>query len=116
MKNPQYPSYPTEKNADLLDLIIKTSSNTNSFVLDCFSGSGTKLKSAQLLGRKWIGIDQSEQAIKVSTEKLERIVADIFTPKPAYEQIKCEASATKTTNRPCKDAITLLKPDNARTS
>lgn len=26
-KDPQYPSYPTEKNAQLLDLIIKTSSN-----------------------------------------------------------------------------------------
>jgi adenine-specific DNA-methyltransferase len=25
-KDPQYPDYPTEKNADILDLIIKTSS------------------------------------------------------------------------------------------
>ena len=36
MKDPQYPLYPTEKNADLLDLVIKTSSNPNSYVLDCF--------------------------------------------------------------------------------
>jgi adenine-specific DNA-methyltransferase len=96
MKDPQYPLYPTEKNADLLDLIIKTSSNPSSYVLDCFSVSGTALKSAQLLGRNWIGIDQSEQAIKVSAEKLDSIVGDIFTPKPTYEQIKCEKEKTAT--------------------
>lgn len=90
MKDPQYPLYPTEKNADLLNLIIKTSSNANSYVLDCFCGSGTTLKSAQLLGRYWIGIDQSEQAIKVSAEKLDSITSDIFTPKPTYELIRCE--------------------------
>ncbi|NLA24437.1 MAG: site-specific DNA-methyltransferase, partial [Bacteroidales bacterium] len=55
-KDPQYPIYPTEKNPDLLDLIIRTSSNENSIILDCFSGSGTTLKAAQINGRKWIGI------------------------------------------------------------
>ncbi len=90
MKDPQYPLYPTEKNADMLDLIINTSSKPNSYVLDCFCGSGTTLKAAQLLNRNWIGIDQSEQAIKVSTEKLDSIAGDIFTQKAIYEQIRCE--------------------------
>lgn len=45
-KDPQYPVYPTEKNSDLLDLIIKTSSKEDSIVLDCFCGSGTTLKAA----------------------------------------------------------------------
>jgi len=84
-KDPQYPVYPTEKNADLLDLIIKTSSNKNSYVLDCFCGSGTTLKSAHLLNRKWIGIDQSELAIKVITEKINTIKGDLFVQKPEYE-------------------------------
>nr|MCU0393618.1 site-specific DNA-methyltransferase [Thermoflexibacter sp.] len=53
--------------------------------LDCFCGSGTTLKSAHLLGRNWIGIDQSEQAIKMTIEKLDSISGDIFTPKPSYE-------------------------------
>lgn len=69
-KDPQYPVYPTEKNSDLLDIIIKTSSNENSLVLDCFCGSGTTLFAAQLNNRRWIGIDQSEEAIKASREKL----------------------------------------------
>jgi len=90
MKDPQYPLYPTEKNAEVLDLIIRTSSEAGSYVLDCFCGSGTTLKAAQLLGRKWIGIDQSEQAIKISAQKLDGIAGDLFTPKPAYEKIRCE--------------------------
>lgn len=84
-KDPQYPTYPTEKNSDLLDLIIKTSSNVDSIVLDCFCGSGTTLKSAQTNSRKWIGIDQSEHAIKATIEKLETVEGDLFIAKPDYE-------------------------------
>lgn len=69
-KDPQYPSYPTEKNLDLLKFIIKTSSNENSYVLDCFCGSGTTLVASSLLNRKWIGIDASEKAIEVARERL----------------------------------------------
>lgn len=72
-KDPQSPIYPTEKNPDLLDRIIKTSSNPESMVLDCFCGSGTTLKSAHLLNRRWIGIDQSEQAIKATISKLSEV-------------------------------------------
>jgi adenine-specific DNA-methyltransferase len=64
-KDPQKPIYPTEKNTSLLETIIKTSSNKNSIVLDAFAGSGTTLKMANSLERKWIGIDQSEEAIKI---------------------------------------------------
>lgn len=69
-KDSQNPSYPTEKNLDLLKLLVKTSSNKNSIVLDCFCGSGTTLKASQELGRCWIGIDNSEQAIKVALKRL----------------------------------------------
>lgn len=84
-KDPQYPSYPTEKNPDLLDLIIKTSSNPDSIVLDCFCGSGTTLKSAQINGRQWIGIDQSDAAIKATLKKLETIEGDLFIEKAKYD-------------------------------
>ena len=84
-KDPQYPVYPTEKNADLLDLIIKTSSNQNSIVLDCFAGSGTTLKAAHANGRKWIGIDQSDEAIKAIKQKLDSIEGNLFVPKPNYK-------------------------------
>ena len=84
-KDPQYPVYPTEKNAELLDLIIRTSSNPRSIVLDCFCGSGTTLKAAHQLNRNWIGIDQSEHAIRATVKKLGAIEGDFFTSKPEYE-------------------------------
>lgn len=78
-KDYQYPVYPTEKNLDLLKHIVKTSSNENSIVMDFFCGSGTTLCAAQELGRKWIGIDKSEQAIKVAKKRLSEIQNSLFS-------------------------------------
>jgi adenine-specific DNA-methyltransferase len=80
-KDPQYPVYPTEKNADLLDIIIKTSSNESSIILDCFAGSGTTLKTAQLNNRQWIGIDESEEAIKSIINKIDIQTDTLFDSK-----------------------------------
>ena len=56
--------YPTEKNPYLLERIIKASSNEGDIIMDCFSGSGTTLDLAEQFGRKWIGIDNSSEAIR----------------------------------------------------
>jgi len=69
-KDSQNPTYPTEKNLELLKLLIKTSSNPGDIVLDCFCGSGTTLKAAQELERYWIGIDQSDYAILTALKRL----------------------------------------------
>ena len=42
------------------------SSNPGDLVLDCFYGSGPTLQAAQGLGRNWIGIDKSEEAVRVT--------------------------------------------------
>ena len=86
-KDPQHPVYPTEKNSDLLDIIVKTSSNENSIILDCFAGSGTTLKSAQTNGRQWIGIDQSDEAIKAIINKLDGVEQDLFIEKSDYKHL-----------------------------
>ncbi|MCF0207611.1 MAG: site-specific DNA-methyltransferase, partial [Bacteroidales bacterium] len=78
-KDPQYPVYPTEKNLEMLDLIVKTSSDEDSVVLDCFAGSGTTLLAAQRNNRFWIGIDQSDIAIKTIESKLDANKADLFS-------------------------------------
>ena len=62
-KDPAYPIYPTEKNAEMLQMIIGQSSNPDSIVLDCFAGSGSTLWAAHCLQRRWIGIDASDVAI-----------------------------------------------------
>jgi len=69
-KDPQHSLYPTQKNLEMLNLIIRTSSDVDSIVLDCFCGSGTTLVAADALGRCWIGIDQSHQAIEVAQKRL----------------------------------------------
>lgn len=68
-KDPQYPNYPTEKNLNLLKSIIKASSDQGDVVLDCFCGSGTTLIAAEILNRKWIGIDNSHLAIEIFLKK-----------------------------------------------
>ncbi len=98
-KDPQYPSYPTEKNAALLDLIVKTSSNEDSIVLDCFCGSGTTLAAARTNGRHWIGMDQSDHAIRAAKEKIESIDGDLFAAKPDYEFLDLEKDTI--TNTAC---------------
>lgn len=55
--------YPTEKNPELLRRIIRASSNPGDLVLDAFAGSGTSLAVASEEGRRWIGIDNSNEAI-----------------------------------------------------
>jgi len=69
-KDPQYPIYPTEKNLGMIDLIVKTSSNPDSIVLDCFCGSGTTLLAAARNGRRWIGIDCSDVAINATKRRM----------------------------------------------
>ncbi|MEO6330621.1 MAG: site-specific DNA-methyltransferase [Ginsengibacter sp.] len=56
--------YPTEKNPHLLERIIKSCTTSGDIVLDCFAGSGTTCDLAEQLGRKWIGIDNSSEAIE----------------------------------------------------
>ena len=68
-KDPQYPRYPTEKNECFIEMIIKTSSNRDSIVMDPFCGSGSTLETASCLSRSWIGIDKSDLAIKITKER-----------------------------------------------
>lgn len=69
-KDPQYPIYPTEKNLEMMELIVKQSSNKNSLVMDCFAGSGTTLLAAAMHNRKFIGIDKSEFSIETIKKRL----------------------------------------------
>lgn len=92
-KDPPYPKYPTEKNIDLLDLIIKTSSNTNSIVLDCFSGSGTTIISSIKNQRRYIGIDQSKEAIRVVRSRINQEMSNnIFQDSIDYDYYEVSES------------------------
>ncbi len=96
-KDPAYPSYPTEKNIELLRTIIKTSSNEGQMVFDCFCGSGTTLVAALELRRNWIGIDNSEVAIQVAMKKLVPSKG-LFNLGPDYEYLEQETPVAQVTN------------------
>lgn len=64
--------YPTEKNFDMMKLIVEASSNPGDLVIDPFCGSGSTLHAASALGRKWIGIDESFAAAKTVINRLKK--------------------------------------------
>ncbi len=51
--------YPTQKPLNLLERVIKTSSNVNEVVFDPFAGCATALEAAFKNNRQWIGADKS---------------------------------------------------------
>lgn len=62
--------YPTQKPRQLLERIIAASSKPGDVVLDPFCGCGTTVEAAEVLGRKWIGIDVAIHAIRVIETRL----------------------------------------------
>jgi DNA modification methylase len=66
----QLVGYPTQKPLKLLERIITLGSNAGDFVLDAFCGSGTTCVAAATLGRKFLGIDQSKDAIRLASYRL----------------------------------------------
>lgn len=65
--------YPTQKPEMLLIRIIKASSNEGDLVFDPFCGCGTSLVVAEMLNRKWLGIDVSPTACKLMKRRLSTV-------------------------------------------
>ncbi len=65
--------YATEKPQKLLELLIKSFSNSGDTVLDLFCGSGTACAVAKRLGRNYIGCDINPDAIKIAKRRLQEI-------------------------------------------
>lgn len=77
--------YPTQKPILLLKRIVEAASNEGDLILDPFVGGGTTVAAADKFNRRWIGIDQSVQAIKV-TEFRMNLQQDLFS-KPFITQL-----------------------------
>ena len=75
----EFQNYPTQKPVALYERIIRASSNQGDVVLDPFCGSGTTLRAAKTLGRKYIGIDQNPEAIRISENRLNPPQQELFT-------------------------------------
>ncbi|NOR69970.1 MAG: site-specific DNA-methyltransferase [Methylomarinum sp.] len=63
--------YPTQKPLLLLERIIDLTTEKGDLILDPFCGSGTTCVAAKLQNRNFIGIDESEEAVKLSKNRIE---------------------------------------------
>lgn len=61
----------TPKNTDMLEYLIKTSSNENDIVLDCFMGSGSTGVAALNTNRKFIGIELDNNYFNIAKQRIE---------------------------------------------
>ena len=61
----------TPKPVDLLEYIIKTSSNENDIILDCFMGSGSTGVACKHTNRKFIGIEIDEKYFDIAKKRIE---------------------------------------------
>lgn len=66
----EYINYPTQKPEDLLERIIKASSNEGDLVLDCFCGSGTTAAVAEKNNRRWMSCDLGRFAIHTTRKRM----------------------------------------------
>ena len=62
--------YPTQKPLALLKRIIEASSDPDGMVLDPFCGCATACVAADLLDRKWVGLDISPKAVELVNDRL----------------------------------------------
>ncbi|MGE0466431.1 MAG: site-specific DNA-methyltransferase [Steroidobacteraceae bacterium] len=75
---PNYKSYPTEKDEELLARVIELgTADEEDLVLDAFAGSGTTCAVAEKMGRRWIGIDCGKLAIYTMQKRMLNLRAEI---------------------------------------
>jgi len=62
--------YPTQKPLKLLERIVRVHSSPGDLVLDFFAGSGTTGQAARNLGRRFLLVDASRQAVDLMRKRL----------------------------------------------
>lgn len=65
----------TQKNENLLERIIASTSEEGDLVMDFFAGTGTTCAVAQKMGRRWIGIEQGEWFDSFLLPRMKRVLA-----------------------------------------
>ncbi|MBU6171811.1 MAG: site-specific DNA-methyltransferase, partial [Verrucomicrobia bacterium] len=70
-------AYPTQKPEELLERIIRASSNEGDLVADFFCGSGTTAAVAEKLGRKWIATDLGKFGIHTTRKRMIQVQREL---------------------------------------
>lgn len=83
----EHGKHPTQKTLRLLYRIILASTNEGDTILDPFSGSGTTGIAANLLGRKYIGIEQEKSFVQLSLVRRQSL-EDEKTCKKLFDKMR----------------------------
>lgn len=80
--------YATQKPLALVKYLIKSATKKNGVVLDVFAGSATAAEAAELLGRRWVMADTSNETSRLARKRPGLKSVDIITTKhlPAIEE------------------------------
>lgn len=68
--SPERTEHPAQYPEELIERIIKVSTNPGDIVLDPFMGSGTTAAVAKKLGRKYVGFELEEEYIEIAKRRL----------------------------------------------
>lgn len=85
--------HPTQKPLPLLARIIQASTKENAWILDPFCGSSTTGIAANLLNRRYLGIDQEQEFLNISKKRRQEI--DNVTIRMDYRDRICKATDNK---------------------
>ena len=66
-------NHPTQKPLSIMKQLIETLTNPNDIVLDPFMGSGSTCVAAALTGRRYIGIELSEEYYNIAQDRITNI-------------------------------------------
>lgn len=94
--------HPTQKPLCVLSRIILASTKTDALILDPFAGSSTTGIAANLLGRRFVGIEQENEFAEISKARREEIEDQkTFTTyrNKIPDIVKSEENKTKITNK-----------------
>ena len=108
--------HPTQKPLGLLSRIIMASTKPEAWILDPFAGSSTTGIAANLLGRRFLGIEREEEFAKISRARREEI-EDIKTfatyKRKIPDIVKAEDTQTDifTCNEPIIERLPFLEDE-----
>lgn len=80
--------HPTQKPLNLLIRLLLMASNENSIICDPFSGSSTTGIAANILGRKFLGIEKESEFIKMSIARKNELESNFDSIKNRINDLK----------------------------
>jgi modification methylase len=72
-QTPDKYGHPCPKPLNVMQWLVSRTSNDDELIIDPFCGEGTTCVAAKMLGRRYIGIDISEEYCQIARERLESV-------------------------------------------